>query len=403
MRELDASYPGVRLRAPHGLRDARAISRALRGARSVARPPALVRAGLARCAEAARPASRAARRRLSSDAFPGGDSPIIGDASWMPRCCSTSTGRCALCRRFEEAAGTAYAQGKIGGFLHLYIGQEAVAVGAISARAPTDYVVATYREHGHYLARRATRAAPWPSSTARRPAASKGLGGSMHLFDAEQRFLGGYGIVGGHVPIAAGVAFASKYRGDGDVTLCFFGDGAVNHGRVPRGPRARGAVEAADRLHLREQPVLDGHAALPHAGGRGRRRCARAATASRRAIVRTATTSSRCASASPRRSSARATTSEPTLVEVDDLPLPRPLDVRPGQVPHEGRGRGVEEARSDRSRSGAAHADARHRDRGASSTQLEDEVEGRGEGRGRVRRDRRPPPAPETVDDHVDV
>jgi pyruvate dehydrogenase E1 component alpha subunit len=92
----------------------------------------------------------------------------------------------------------------------------------------------------------------------------------MHMFDREHNMLGGYGIVGGHIPLAAGVAFASKYRADGRVTLCFFGEGAVSDRRVPRGALARGAVEASHRLHLREQRVLDGHAALAIDVGRGR-------------------------------------------------------------------------------------------------------------------------------------
>src|SRR5262249_53249407 len=135
-----------------------------------------------------------------------------------------------LCRRFEEAAAKAYSQGKISGFLHLYIGQEAVAVGAISAAAPTDYLVATYREHAHYLARTGGARGAMGERSGRAPGCSGGRGGSMHLFDARRRMLGGWAIVGGHVPIAAGVAFASKYRDEADVTLCFFGDGTANMG-----------------------------------------------------------------------------------------------------------------------------------------------------------------------------
>src|SRR5215510_7081977 len=115
-----------------------------------------------------------------------------------------------LCRRFEEAAARAYAQGKIAGFLHLYIGQEAVAVGAISAVAPTDYIVATYREHAHYLARTGDARGAMAELYGKASGCAGGRGGSMHLFDASHRMLGGWAIVGGHVPIAAGVAFASK-------------------------------------------------------------------------------------------------------------------------------------------------------------------------------------------------
>ena len=141
----------------------------------------------------------------------------------------------ALCRRFEEAAGRAYQQGKIRGFLHLSVGQEAVAVGAISAAAPTDYVVATYREHAHYLARTGDARGAMAELYGRATGCVGGRGGSMHLFDAGKRFLGGWAIVGGHVPIAAGVAFASKYRGEPDVTLCFFGDGTANQGAFHEG------------------------------------------------------------------------------------------------------------------------------------------------------------------------
>jgi pyruvate dehydrogenase E1 component alpha subunit len=141
----------------------------------------------------------------------------------------------SLCRRFEEAAARAYSQGKIRGFLHLYIGQEAVAVGAISAAAPTDYIVATYREHAHYLARTGDARGAMAELFGKATGCVGGRGGSMHLFDARQRFMGGWAIVGGHVPIAAGMAFASKYRGESDLTLCFFGDGSANMGAFHEG------------------------------------------------------------------------------------------------------------------------------------------------------------------------
>src|SRR5215831_17096989 len=140
-----------------------------------------------------------------------------------------------LCRRFEEAAAKAYSQGKIAGFLHLYIGQEAVAVGAISAVPPTDYIVATYREHAHYLARTGDARGAMAELYGKASGSVGGRGGSMHLFDAARRFLGGWAIVGGHLPIAAGVAFASKYREERDVTLCFFGDGTANMGAFHEG------------------------------------------------------------------------------------------------------------------------------------------------------------------------
>ena len=138
-------------------------------------------------------------------------------------------------RRMEEAAAKAYSQGKIGGFLHLVIGQEAVCVGAIAAAAHDDYAVATYREHGHAYAKGVAMRPIMAELYGKKTGLVKGLGGSMHLFSKEHNFLGGYGIVGGHVPIAAGAAFASKYRNDGRVTLCFFGEGASTIGGFAEG------------------------------------------------------------------------------------------------------------------------------------------------------------------------
>jgi pyruvate dehydrogenase E1 component alpha subunit len=135
-----------------------------------------------------------------------------------------------LIRRFEEEAARAYAMGKIGGFLHLYIGQESVAVGTVAVLQPTDYVITTYRDHGLALARGMTSRAAMAELYGKVTGCSKGLGGSMHFFDVEHNMLGGYGIVGGHLPLAAGTAFASKYRGDGKVTVVFFGDGAASIG-----------------------------------------------------------------------------------------------------------------------------------------------------------------------------
>ena len=138
-------------------------------------------------------------------------------------------------RRLEEASAKAYSQGKIGGFLHLIIGQEAVCVGAIAALEKKDYVVATYREHGHAYAKGVPARPILAELYGKKTGCVKGLGGSMHIFDKATNFLGGYGIVGGHVPIAAGAAFASKYRGDGAVTLCFFGEGASTIGGFAEG------------------------------------------------------------------------------------------------------------------------------------------------------------------------
>jgi pyruvate dehydrogenase E1 component alpha subunit len=133
-------------------------------------------------------------------------------------------------RRLEERSDQAYGQGKIGGFCHLYIGQEAVAVGAVAATRADDYIVTTYRDHGLALVRGMTAEAVFGELFGREVGCSKGRGGSMHLFDKSNNFLGGHGIVGAHIPLATGAAFASKYRNEDSVTLCFFGDGAVNNG-----------------------------------------------------------------------------------------------------------------------------------------------------------------------------
>lgn len=135
-----------------------------------------------------------------------------------------------LIRRFEEKCAEMYALGKIGGFLHLYIGQEAVAVGAISVLRPDDYVIAGYREHGHALAKGSNPGRVMAELFGRADGLCKGKGGSMHLFDKARNFLGGHAIVAGQIPIGTGAAFASKYEGKDQVTLCFFGDGAVNQG-----------------------------------------------------------------------------------------------------------------------------------------------------------------------------
>ena len=136
----------------------------------------------------------------------------------------------ALIRRFEEKAAEAYALGKIGGFLHLYIGEEAVAVGATSAMRDDDSAIAAYREHGHCLAKGSDPKRVMAELYGRIDGLSKGKGGSMHLFDKSVNFLGGHAIVGAHLPLATGAAFAIKYRGGDQVVACYFGDGAVPEG-----------------------------------------------------------------------------------------------------------------------------------------------------------------------------
>ncbi len=135
-----------------------------------------------------------------------------------------------LIRRFEERAGEMYARAKVGGFLHLSIGEEATIVGSARALRESDYLISTYRSHGHALVRGTPPENVMAELFGRTDGCSGGRGGSMHMFDLARRFLGGYGIVGGNLPIAAGIALASDYQGTEDVTLCVFGDGASNQG-----------------------------------------------------------------------------------------------------------------------------------------------------------------------------
>jgi pyruvate dehydrogenase E1 component alpha subunit len=135
-----------------------------------------------------------------------------------------------LIRRFEERAGEMYAKAKVGGFLHLAIGEEATIVGAARAMRDADYLVSTYRSHGHALARGTSPDAVMAELFGRVDGCSRGRGGSMHMFDLERRFMGGYGIVGGNLPLAAGMAMAADYLGTDDATVCTFGDGASNQG-----------------------------------------------------------------------------------------------------------------------------------------------------------------------------
>lgn len=135
-----------------------------------------------------------------------------------------------LIRRFEEKAKQAFTQAKIKGFCHLYIGQEALAVGTISTLNPDDAVITAYRDHGHGLARGMDPKACMAELFGKATGCSRGKGGSMHFFDAKRHFYGGHGIVGGQTPLGAGLAFAQKYLNTGRVTLCYLGDGAINQG-----------------------------------------------------------------------------------------------------------------------------------------------------------------------------
>src|SRR5579872_6072658 len=137
-----------------------------------------------------------------------------------------------LIRRFEEKAGQLYGMGLIGGFCHLYIGQEAVVVGMTAARRDGDQIITAYRDHGHMLACGMDPAGVMAELTGRASGYSKGKGGSMHMFSREKNFFGGHGIVGANVPIGTGLAFANRYRNNGAVCLTYFGDGAANQGQV---------------------------------------------------------------------------------------------------------------------------------------------------------------------------
>lgn len=137
-----------------------------------------------------------------------------------------------LIRRFEEKSAEMYALAKIAGFLHLYIGEEAIAVGAIAALRPDDYVIGGYRDHGYCLARGSDPKKVMAELFGKATGLCKGKGGSMHLVDRERRMMGGYAIVGGHIPLATGLAFAAKYEQRDEVTACFFGEGAVPSGHA---------------------------------------------------------------------------------------------------------------------------------------------------------------------------
>ena len=172
---------------------------------------------------------------LASPSRPGaapadGNPPEVGDIPVSRDQLMAWYRQMFLIRRMEELAAKAYTQRKILGFCHLYIGQEAVAVGATAALRDSDVVVTAYRDHGHAVARGVTTREVMAELFGKSTGVSQGMGGSMHMGSAKHNFYGGYGIVGGHVPLAAGAAFAAKYREDNGVAICFFGDGAAQQG-----------------------------------------------------------------------------------------------------------------------------------------------------------------------------
>ena len=152
-----------------------------------------------------------------------------------------------LIRIFEEECQRQYMQGNIAGFLHLYIGEEAIAVGALSALRPQDWVLTHYRDHGHALARGMEPGVAMAELFGKATGCSKGKGGSMHLFDVSKNFMGGYAIVGGQMPIAAGLGLAAKLKGEDRLALCFLGDGALNEGEFH---------ESMNLVAIRKLPVI---------------------------------------------------------------------------------------------------------------------------------------------------
>jgi pyruvate dehydrogenase E1 component alpha subunit len=163
---------------------------------------------------------------MSSPSAPSPPAPSLPEPERAREWLETMT----LIRRFEERAGEMYARAKVGGFLHLSIGEEATIVGSARALRDEDYLISTYRSHGHALVRGTPPENVMAELFGRADGCSGGRGGSMHMFDLARRFMGGYGIVGGNLPIAAGIALASDYKDTDEVTLCTFGDGASNQG-----------------------------------------------------------------------------------------------------------------------------------------------------------------------------
>ena len=251
-----------------------------------------------------------------------------------------------LIRRFEERAGEMYAKAKVGGFLHLAIGEEATIVGSTRALRDQDYLISTYRSHGHTLARGSDPNRVMAELFGRVDGLCRGRGGSMHMFDLERRFMGGYGIVGGNLPLAAGFALASDYNGLDEVTLCQFGDGASNQGTFG---------ETMNLAALWDLPVvfmitnnqfgmgtsLERHSAITDLLRKGEGFGVPGMRCDGMDVHRHLRRHDRGAADRARGPPAGARRGR-------DLPLPRPLDGRSRGVPHEGAGRRVAQARPAR-------------------------------------------------------
>ena len=249
-------------------------------------------------------------------------------------------------RRFEERCVELYSSSRIRGFMHLYIGEEAVAAGVISCLGPDDAVVATYREHGHALARGVSARSIMAEMFGKVDGCSRGRGGSMHLFDAATRFYGGNAIVGGGLPVAVGLALADRMQGRDRVTACFFGEGAVAEGEFH---------ESVNLAALWELPVLfcceNNLYAMGTALGRSESQPSLALKAA--SYEMPAWTVDGMDVLAVRRAARwpwrpRAGRGGPPLPRAPDLPVPGPLDVRPRALPRQGRGREVAGARPDR-------------------------------------------------------
>ena len=251
-----------------------------------------------------------------------------------------------LIRRFEEKAGQLYGMGLIGGFCHLYIGQEAVVIGMQMAIKPGDEVITGYRDHGHMLACGMDPKGVMAELTGRRGGYSKGKGGSMHMFSVEKGFFGGHGIVGAQVPIGTGLAFANRYRGNDNVSLTYLGDGAANQGQV---------YESFNMAKLWKLPVIYVIENNQYGMGTSVARASATTNLSARAVLRHSRRAGRW-HGHPRRQGRGRQGGEvvprgqwPDHSRNADLPLPRPLHVRPCQVSAQGRsGQGAHGARSDR-------------------------------------------------------
>ena len=245
-----------------------------------------------------------------------------------------------LIRRFEERAEMMYQKGnKIGGFFHQYSGQEPVAVGSIGVLRENDYVITAYRDHGHALARGMSAKAAMAELLGKATGCSKGKGGSMHFFDVEKGFLGGHAIVGSHIPLAAGVAFAIKYRGEDRVCICYLGDGAMNQGSVHEAFNMA-ALWKLPVIYVVENNMYAMGTSLDAVLGRARPdgpRCAIAYGIPGHSINGN---DIELMAKTTREAANRARAGEgPDVHRGPDLPLQGALDQRPGQVPPQGRAR----------------------------------------------------------------